>query len=140
MSKDTDACALVREHGQTFAEECGIDLRRATAQPLLQLLCASLLYSARISATIATQAARGLREGGLDTAGRMRGSSHRERARLLDEAGYARYDERTATTLGDLAGRIAGDCDGDLRGCARRPVATPRPSGACPSRARTWAT
>jgi endonuclease III len=114
MGKKSVADELVRDHGQTFAEECGIELREGTAPPFWQLLCASVLYSARISAAIATRAARRLREAGLDTPERMRDSSREERVRLLDEAGYARYDERTAITLGDLAARVSDDYRGDL--------------------------
>lgn len=127
MSKKSVANQLVRDHGQTFAEECGIDLRRPTAASLWQLLCASLLYSARISASIATRATRGLLEAGLDTAPRMRESSWGERVRILDEAGYARYDERTATMLGDVAVQISEQYDGDLRNLREKAGRDPVP-------------
>jgi hypothetical protein len=115
MSTRSVAQDLVRDHGQTFAEECGIDLSRGTPGPLWQLLCAAVLYGAPISPANATRAARGLRKEGLRTARRMRDSSWEERVRILDEAGYTRYDERTATMLADLAGQLEHDYGGDLR-------------------------
>ncbi|MBO0689833.1 MAG: hypothetical protein J2P40_09700 [Candidatus Dormibacteraeota bacterium] len=120
MSRKAQADELMRDHGETFAEECGIDLRRGTAAPLWQLLCAALLYSARIRSTIATQAVQGLLRGGLGTAERMRTSTWEERVRILDEAGYARYDERTATMLGEVAAQVSDEYGGDLRGLRER--------------------
>lgn len=136
MSKRSAADELLRDYGQTFAEECGIDLHRGTAAPLWQLLCAALLYSARIRSTIATQAVQGLLRRGLGTADRMRTSSWDERVRILDEAGYVRYDERTATTLGEVAAQVSAEYGGDLRQLRERAQRDPQAERALLKRAR----
>ncbi|MBO0688601.1 MAG: hypothetical protein J2P40_03380 [Candidatus Dormibacteraeota bacterium] len=136
MSRKSAADELMREYGQTFAEECGIDLRAGTAAPLWQLLCAALLYSARIRSAIATQAVQGLLRGGLGTADRMRMSSWDERVRILDEAGYARYDERTATMLGEVAAQVSDEYGGDLRQLRERAQHDPRAERALLKRSR----
>jgi hypothetical protein len=107
--------ALLDRHGRTFADELGIDVASGTPSPLFRLLCASLLMSARISAGIATAAARALADSGWTTAERMAESSWEERARVLNEAGYARYDERTSTMLGETADLVLDRYGGDLR-------------------------
>jgi hypothetical protein len=50
--------ALMKKHGRTFSSELGIKMERATSSALFRWLCASLLFSARISNEIATEAAR----------------------------------------------------------------------------------
>ncbi|CAN5899072.1 hypothetical protein BH23ACT2_BH23ACT2_05670 [soil metagenome] len=42
-------------------------------------------------------------------------STWEERVRVLNQAGYARYDESTARTLGDTATLLLDRWDGDLR-------------------------
>ncbi|HET8979175.1 MAG TPA: hypothetical protein VFN87_13520 [Solirubrobacteraceae bacterium] len=106
---------LLTRHGQTFAEELGIDLDKPTPSALFELLCASVLYSARIGSQIATEAARNLQRRGWRTAHAMADSRWEERVEALNEAGYARYQERTATMLGDLAEFLSDRYGGDLR-------------------------
>ncbi|HZE04073.1 MAG TPA: hypothetical protein VE127_02545 [Solirubrobacteraceae bacterium] len=106
---------LLNRHGQTYAEELGIDLGSPTPSALFELLCASVLYSARIGSQIATEAAQNLQSRGWRTAHAMADSSWEERVTALNEAGYARYQERTATMLGDLAEFINDRYGGDLR-------------------------
>jgi hypothetical protein len=107
--------ALLDRHGRTFADELGVDVASGTPSPLFRLLCASLLMSARISAGVATAAARALADSGWTTAERMAESSWEDRARVLNEAGYARYDERTSTMLGETATLVLDRYGGDLR-------------------------
>jgi hypothetical protein len=107
--------ALLDRHGRTFAEELGVDVASGTPSPLFRLLCASLLMSARISAGIATAAARALADSGWTTAERLAESSWEDRARVLNQAGYARYDERTSTMLGETATLVLDRYGGDLR-------------------------
>lgn len=45
----------------------------------------------------------------------MAAASWDERAHVLNQAGYARYDERTSTMLGDSARLLLERWDGDLR-------------------------
>ena len=104
---------LLRDYGRTFAEELGIDLRADDASSLFRLLCACLLFSTRISHTIALKAARSLCAQGWTTAERMATSTWEQRVRALDEAGYVRYDEHTATVLGEMAQMLLDLYHGD---------------------------
>ena len=114
-SKKRVVAALLDRHGRTYAEELGIDVRKATPSNLFQLLCASVLFSARIDASIATKAARNLKRRGWRTARRMADSTWRQRVAALNDAGYIRYQERTATMLGDMAETTLERWGGDLR-------------------------
>lgn len=106
---------VLEEHGQTFAEELGIDVARNTPSPLFRLLCFCLLASARISHDIALKAARTLTDEGWTTAAHMRDSTWKQRTRALNRSGYARYDESTSRMLGDTAGLLLDEYGGDLR-------------------------
>ncbi|TQJ91446.1 endonuclease [Streptomyces sp. SLBN-31] len=105
---------LVRAHGRTFAEEAGITLRD-TPQPLYRLLVLALLLSARIRGSIAVATARELYETGLRDPRRMAGADWQRRVDALGRGGYRRYDERTATQLGDGAQLLTERWGGDLR-------------------------
>ncbi|GHA94110.1 endonuclease [Streptomyces tendae] len=105
---------LVDAHGQTYAEEAGIRLKD-TPQPLYRLLVLAHLLSARISASIAVATARALSEAGLRDARRMAGATWQQRVDALGRGGYRRYDERTATQLGEAAELLAERWGGDLR-------------------------
>ncbi|MBM7440311.1 endonuclease [Streptomyces sp. HB132] len=106
--------ALLERHGTTFATEAGIRLRDAP-QPLYQLLVLSHLLSARIRAQIAVAAARALFAHRLRTPRHMADATWQERVDALGEGGYRRYDERTATQLGDGALLLLDAYGGDLR-------------------------
>ncbi|MYS76516.1 endonuclease [Streptomyces sp. SID5926] len=105
---------LVDAHGQTYAEEAGIRLKD-TPQPLYRLLVLAHLLSARISASIAVAAARALSEAGLRDARSMAGATWQQRVDALGRGGYRRYDERTATQLGEAAELLTERWGGDLR-------------------------
>ncbi|HEX6384836.1 MAG TPA: hypothetical protein VF177_09215 [Anaerolineae bacterium] len=115
VSKQTIAAALLERHGHTFADQLGIKVADNTPSALFRLLCAALLFSARIRWHIALKAAQALADKGWTTAAKMASSTWEERARTLNEAGYARYDERTSTMLGDTAQMLLDRYDGDLR-------------------------
>ncbi|MCC3654247.1 MULTISPECIES: endonuclease [Streptomyces] len=106
--------ALVQEEGRTYAEEAGVRLKDAP-QPLYQLMVLSHLLSARIRADVAVAAARALFEDGMRTPRRMADASWQERVDALGKGHYRRYDERTATQLGDGAGLVLEKYRGDLR-------------------------
>ena len=106
---------LLDRHGETFAQELGINLSRPTPSNLFELLCASVLYSARIDSQIAGRAFANLKQRGWRTAEKMAQSQWEKRVAALNDAGYARYQERTATMLGDLAQFVIERWDGDLR-------------------------
>ncbi|WP_406412574.1 endonuclease [Streptomyces sp. NBC_01614] len=105
---------LLRAHGQTFAEEAGIPLRN-TPQPLYRLLVLAHLLSARIRGSIAVDTARALYDAGLRDPRRMAGADWQERVDALGRGGYRRYDERTATQLGEGAELLNDRWGGDLR-------------------------
>ncbi|MEW5422141.1 hypothetical protein HNS03_09490 [Amorphus sp. 3PC139-8] len=102
-------------NSRTYAEELGIDLAKNTPSPLFRWLCASLLLSTRISAGLAMAAAKALAENGWTTASKMADATWEERVRVLNHAGYARYDESTSTRLADMSERMIKDYGGDLR-------------------------
>ncbi|GAA2957799.1 MULTISPECIES: endonuclease [Streptomyces] len=114
MSSRETLDALLEEHGTTYAEETGIRLRD-TPQPLYQLLVLSHLLSARIRASVAVASARALFSDGMRSPRRMADATWQQRVDALGEGGYRRYDERTATQLGDGAELLLDAYGGDLR-------------------------
>jgi hypothetical protein len=105
---------LVARYGTTYAAEAGITLRDKPA-PLYQLLVLTTLLSVRISAKIAVAAAHEMFRAGWRTAKAMSESTWQQRVDALGRAHYVRYDESTATALGDGARQVLDDCHGDLR-------------------------
>jgi hypothetical protein len=106
--------ALLDRAGTTYAEQAGIRLRDTPA-PLYRLLVLSMLLSTRIRADIAVAAARELADAGMGTPDRMLAASWQERVDALGRAGYKRYDESTATALGEGAELLRSEYGGDLR-------------------------
>src|SRR5699024_7260765 len=94
------AGTLLEHSAQTFAAEARITLRDKPS-PLYRLLVLSTLLSARISSDIAVAATRELSRAGLRTPEHMRDATWQERVDALGRGHYRRYDERTATMLGD---------------------------------------
>ncbi|HEU5429717.1 MAG TPA: endonuclease [Actinocrinis sp.] len=105
---------LLKEHGQTFADEAGVRLRD-TPGPLYQLLVVCVVSSIRIRANIAVAAARELFAAGYRSPTRMLNATWQQRVDALGRAHYKRYDESTATALGDGAQLILDRWHGDLR-------------------------
>ena len=117
MTKPTQrglAQAVLDAHGRTYAEEIGIRLADTPA-PLFQLLCGSLLLSARISADSAVEAARALRQAKYTTPQKMADATWQDRVNVLTSHGYKRYDESTATMLGETSELLIERYGGDLR-------------------------
>jgi hypothetical protein len=106
---------LLERHGPTFASELGINLASETPATLFRWLCAALLFSARIGNAIAIEAARALTQSGWTTAEKMAAAAWEERTRVLNHAGYARYDEKTSRMLADTSELLLKRYDGDLR-------------------------
>jgi hypothetical protein len=104
--------ALLDKAGRTYAEDAGINLADKPA-PLYRLLVLSTLLSTRIKADIAVAAARELKRYG--TPRKMLDASWQDRVDALGRAHYVRYDESTATALGDGAQLLLDEYDGDLR-------------------------
>ncbi|GAA1540782.1 endonuclease [Actinomadura kijaniata] len=105
---------LLREAGQTFAEEAGIPLKDQPGAVFKLLVLANLL-SARISSEIAMEAARQLFGAGGGTARGLARLTWQQRVDALGRAHYVRYDESTASRLGDMAELVQEHYAGDLR-------------------------
>jgi endonuclease III len=119
MSSHADtARAVLDRYGTTYADEAGIRLRDEPA-PLFQLLVLAELLSARIDAGIAVAAAVELRKAH-GTPQKMREASWQDRVDALGRGHYRRYDERTATQLGELADLVLDRYHGDLRELAEQ--------------------
>ena len=106
--------AVLERYPRTYGEELGI---RSLDGPsaLFKLLVLALLMSARIRASVALDAARALFDQHWTTAAAMADATWRARTRALNHAGYARYDERTSTMLGDISALLLDRYRGDLR-------------------------
>lgn len=100
--------------GETYAHEAGILLKNTPA-PLYRLLVLSVLLSTRISASIAVAACVELVKAGFGTPDRMLAASWQDRVDALGRGHYVRYDESTATALGNGAEFLREKYGGDLR-------------------------
>ncbi|HKL52905.1 MAG TPA: hypothetical protein VJ902_03025 [Wenzhouxiangellaceae bacterium] len=107
--------ALLERHGRTFTQTLGIEVAENTPAPLFQTLCLALLFSARIRASIAVDAMRALLDAGWTTADHMARANWQARVSVLNDAGYARFDEKTSTMLGDASNLLIERYGGDLR-------------------------
>jgi endonuclease III len=105
---------LLERYGQTYCEDARIRLADKPS-PLYQLLVLSTLLSARISGDIAVAASRELFAAGYTTPTAMTDASWQDRVDALGRGHYRRYDESTATMLGDAAAQLTGKWRGDLR-------------------------
>ncbi|AUG80489.1 endonuclease [Kitasatospora sp. MMS16-BH015] len=114
MTVETVTARLLAEHGRTYAEQAGITLRDKPA-PLYRLLVLTVLCSVPIDADLATAAARELFRAGYRTPRAMARSGWQARVDALGRAHYVRYDEGTATALGEGAELVLDRWHGDLR-------------------------
>jgi hypothetical protein len=119
MARDDERRRVVQElldrHGRTYAAEVGFDPSTNRPATLYKLLVLSLLLSARISAGVATKAMRALIDAGWTTPDKMADSTWEERTRVLNRAGYARYDESTSRMIADTTELLRDRWGGDLR-------------------------
>ena len=105
---------LLARHGRLYAEDAGVRLADRPG-PLYQLLVLATLLSAPIPAETAVAAAHELFAAGYRSPKAMSEASWQDRVDALGRGHYRRYDERTATMLGDGAELLAGKWHGDLR-------------------------
>ncbi len=117
-NKDT-VRRLLSETGQTFAEQAGITLADKP-MPLFELLVLCMLASKPIDANIATKAATELFSEKLRTPDAVVAAKRRTVIAAFGRAGYARYDESSATRLTQIATAVKEEYHGDLRGLAER--------------------
>jgi co-chaperonin GroES (HSP10) len=105
---------LLTRAGRTFAAEADITVKDKPA-PLYRLLVLCVLLSTRIKADIAVAAAAELARSGMRTPKTMLEASWQDRVDALGRASYKRYDESTATALGEGAQLLVEQYSGDLR-------------------------
>lgn len=113
-SRQRAVSRLLEVFGTTYARQAQITLQD-TPSPLYRLLVLSTLLSTRISADIAVAAASELSSAGLRTPRRMAEATWQQRVDALGRGHYRRYDESTATRLGEGAQLLLEDYQGDLR-------------------------
>jgi hypothetical protein len=116
---------LLDHAGTTYAEQAGIRLTDTPA-PLYRLLVLSILLSTRIKADIAVDATRALVDAGMGTPEKMREASWQDRVDALGRASYKRYDESTATALGEGADLMHREYGDDLRKLRERADGDPK--------------
>ena len=105
---------LLDRGGSLYAEDAGIKLADRPG-PLYQLLVLATLLSAPIPAETGIAAARELFAAGYRSPKAMSEASWQDRVDALGRGHYRRYDERTATMLGDGADLLSRKWQGDLR-------------------------
>jgi hypothetical protein len=105
---------LLERCGSLYAEEAGIKLADRPG-PLYQVLVLATLLSAPIPAETGIAAARELFTAGYRSPKAMSEASWQDRVDALGRGHYRRYDERTATMLGDGADLLTSRWHGDLR-------------------------
>jgi endonuclease III len=111
---DTLAARLLDRAGDTYADEAGITLKD-TPKPLFQLLTLCMLASKPIDAEIAVRAAHEVFHAGLRTPEAVLDAERHTMIEAFGRAGYARYDESSATRLVDIATAVRDHYHGDLR-------------------------
>ena len=104
---------IVRELGGRFSIELGIELDRDPAEVERWGLAATL-FGNRISTAVAMRTYRVLERADVRTLENVGHLNSDELVALLDEGGYARYDERTAARLLALAEVVAARYEGRL--------------------------
>lgn len=119
MSQKDTVRRLLVEARETYAEQAGITLADKP-MPLFELLVLCMLASKPIDANIATRAARELFGEKLRTPDAVLAAGRRTVIDAFGRAGYARYDESSATRLSQIATAVTQDYHGDLRRLAER--------------------
>lgn len=110
---------LLDTAGTTYADEAGIKLADKP-MPLFELLVLCMLASKPIDAAVATRAARELFAEKLRTPDAVLAAERQTMIEAFGRAGYARYDESSATRCVDIATAVRDEYGGDLRGLAER--------------------
>jgi len=112
---DTLIDTLISEQGTLYSAEMGANVGRDTPQELFHWLLGAIMLSARISASNAGRGAAAVRSAGLHKIDAIGEADRTELVRVLNENGYARYDESTADYIRDTAAWAKEEWGGDLR-------------------------
>lgn len=115
LTKRQIARRLLKRYPESYADRLQIDASRNTPSALYQWLIASLLFSARIPSDTAEAAAQALFDRGWRTPKKMAETTWAERVKVLNRAGYVRYDESTSRYIADATGLLLERYGGDLR-------------------------
>ncbi len=113
------ACRVVSTLGGRYSTELGIDVDAGDTE-IERWFIAATLFGTRISTAVAERTFRVLSDAGLARIGQARHIPQDDFIALLDEGGYARYDERTATRLRALSDIISERYDGRAAVIGRR--------------------
>ncbi len=110
------AKAVLKRYPKSHADELNLNLGENTPSVLFQWLIVALVCSARIAASQAIKAAEALfDQQGWRTPQKMAETSWQDRVDVLNQAGYARYDESTARYIGETTALLMDAYGGDLR-------------------------
>lgn len=115
MSRKDIIDALIREQGTLFSEEMGANIDRDEPVQWFHWLLGTILLSARISAGNAVQAAAALKREKLHKVDSILDSRREDRIKVLNENGYARFDNIGADQIHDAARLVKDRYHGDLR-------------------------
>lgn len=113
MAGAEDVDKIVREMGEPYSSMLGIDLKRGDPEWLKWFL-AAFLYAKPIQEGSAAETYQTLVANGLTSATDFLYTGRDLLVRLLDEGGYARYDESTADRLIAIFGTLQQQYDGKL--------------------------
>ena len=105
--------------GGRYSTELGIDVDAGEPE-IERWFIAATLFGTRISAAVAERTFRVLSDAGLARIGQARHIPGDDFIALLDEGGYVRYDERTATRFRALSDMISERYDGRAAVIGRR--------------------
>lgn len=106
---------LIETRGTLFSEEIGANIARDVPQQWFHWLLGAQLMSARIAAPQAVEAAAALKGEGLHKIDAILDSSRDTRIAVLNANGYARFDNRGADQMHDLAQQVRDWHGDDLR-------------------------
>lgn len=112
--KKVNMAAIVKAAGGRFSTELGIKLRPRQADEIFKWFLASILFGARISASLAARTYREFEQEGLISAAKITARGWNGLVAVLDAGGYARYDFKTATKLLEISNNLIQSYGGDL--------------------------
>ncbi|WP_040609919.1 hypothetical protein [Pseudooceanicola batsensis] len=120
MSCKEIAKALIDTQGQLFSDEVGANIARDVPQQWFHWLLTAQLCSARISGRKALQASAALRETGFHKIDAILDAGRGRLIRVLNENGYARFDNVGADQIRAAAELVRETYDDDLRNLNER--------------------
>ncbi len=115
MTQKDTVNALIEHQGTLYSEAMGANIASDTPQELFHWLVGAIMLSARISAGNAIEGCNALRKQDFHKIDMILDRDYWDLVKVLNENGYARYDESTARYLKDTAEWVRDTWDGDLR-------------------------